>query len=165
MPVIGEIQQFDSVVKIKSIWLACGNCGDERWVRYIPSKQPNLCKKCYDIERKKYAYRGEDSHAWRGGRILRKGGYIAIHLSPDSPFFSMADGNHYVPEHRLVMAQYLGRCLASSEHIHHLNGIRDDNRIENLEIATPSEHTPQAHYKRRIRELEEKVAKLEGVDG
>jgi hypothetical protein len=50
---------------------------------------------------------------------------------PEHPF---ADKHGYVYEHRRVLEQTLGRCMRPEETAHHRNGIRDDNRPENLEL-------------------------------
>src|SRR3990172_7462682 len=72
----------------------------------------------------------EKNHFWKGGRVVDKHGYILIKKN-DHPFC-----NHigYVREHRLVMEKHLGRYLVSSEVVHHKNGVKNDNRIENLEL-------------------------------
>jgi len=71
----------------------------------------------------------------RGGYL---GGYIAVWIKPDHPLFSMAQKGYrsggYVLEHRLVMAQSLGRPLEPHETVHHVNGDKTDNRLENLQL-------------------------------
>lgn len=64
-------------------------------------------------------------------RKRERSGYVLVKAEPDDP---MAMRNGYVPEHRQVMARHLGRPLEKFENVHHINGVRDDNRIENLEL-------------------------------
>lgn len=59
-----------------------------------------------------------------------KKGYRLVY-APDHP---MAGRNGHVLEHRLVMAEHLGRPLRKDEEVHHRHGVRSDNRIENLEL-------------------------------
>lgn len=77
----------------------------------------------------KILFKGENNAKWKGGRH-EKGGY-AYKYAPNHP---NAVKGRYVCEHRLVMEEKLGRYLLPSENVHHINGIRNDNRPENLEL-------------------------------
>jgi hypothetical protein len=78
-----------------------------------------------------------------GGRILDKTGYVLVR-HPDHP---QANNAGYVREHRYVMEQHLGRYLDSQEVVHHRNGDKQDNRLENLELY---EHQSE-HYSEHMR--------------
>lgn len=85
--------------------------------------------------------KGPNHPKWKGGRNITTEGYIRIYAA-DHPY---ADKNNSVFEHRLVMESHLGRYLEPSEIVHHINGVKTDNRIENLEVMTQSEHA-RAHH-------------------
>lgn len=80
-----------------------------------------------------------------GGHEKKRGdGYIAVYV-PDHPNCS-ASG--YVMKHILVMERKIGRFMTRDECVHHINHIRDDNRIENLRLMTKSDHMSM-HMKER----------------
>ena len=69
-------------------------------------------------------------------RSINWAGYIEIY-SPDHPNKTKRG---YVREHRLLMEDFLGRYLNDDEQIHHLNGNKQDNRLENLQVVSHTEH-------------------------
>ena len=83
---------------------------------------------------------------WKGGRLLRSG-YVQV-WAPDHPSL-VGTSRRYVPEHRLVMEEHLGRYLEPHETPHHKNGIRDDNRIENLELWERGQPAGQRAHERK----------------
>lgn len=73
-------------------------------------------------------------------------GYIWEYLPVNSSFRPMCHNNGCVQQHRLVIAESLGRCLKPSEVVHHKNHIRDDNRLENLELMPRRKHFRQTVF-------------------
>ena len=70
-------------------------------------------------------------------KTTRRNGYRILPVGPEHPMV-MSDG--YVYEHRIVAAQIIGRPLVGYEIVHHINGIKDDNRPENLMVMQRGEH-------------------------
>ena len=147
------------------IWVACPDCQRERWVIYrtdiarYTTKYPYIrCRSCSSkFNRRSGAIKHwgmarERNPMWKGGHSQQGNGYIQVRIYPENYFYSMGrnkkgmgDGR-YVSEHRLVMAKYLGRCLQEWEIVHHKNGIKSDNRVENLELQDRFDHI-RAHGK------------------
>ena len=162
MPKIGEIREAKDIGYkgwSKHIWHACVDCGKERWVLLRNGKP--VCLRCLSCAIKLIPHpSGYEARAWKGGRHKTMG-YITVWLAPDDFFRSMADKSGIVLEHRLVMAKYLGRCLQSWEIVHHKNHIRDDNRIENLQLVSDDRHKQITILENRIAHLEKRVILLE----
>jgi hypothetical protein len=83
---------------------------------------------------------GPEHHNWQGGTHRHSDGYVNAY-APEHPSVAHREAGHrYVLQHRLVMEEVLGRFLQPDEDVHHINGVKDDNRPENLELTNRSEH-------------------------
>lgn len=96
---------------------------------------------------------------WNGGRFVDGAGYVHLHkYHLDEEEMGLAEGmlktTGYVLEHRIVMAKKLDRPLEDGEVVHHVNGDKQDNRIENLAIMDRSEHSA------KHRQVDRKLTKL-----
>lgn len=147
-PEIGEIRsasQLGFKEKCRYIYHACVDCGKPRWVKFIKSQPDSLrCRNCnYKRNAVFLKHQTGDKHPnWKGGSYRDGDGYIVVKLETQSFFYPMCHTRSYLFEHRLIMARHLGRCLKPKEYVHHKNGIKDDNRIENLELfGSVGEHS------------------------
>lgn len=80
--------------------------------------------------------KAEKHPSWKGGVQIVNGGYRLVY----APGHPMAQKDGYVLEHRKVMYEIIGRTLTRDEDVHHINGIKTDNRPQNLQLLSKSEH-------------------------
>jgi len=165
----GEIGKSGGAKRNLFIFRACLGCGKPQWVAYRKSKgKPETvrCQSCAGLHR----YEGVAK------RKYQVRGYTWVKLDKDDFFYPMVQKDGYVREHRLIMAKHLGRCLQPWETVHHKNGDKHDNRIENLELALSQGEHIRSHNKgyregylkglydgheTRIKALEQRVTILE----
>ncbi|KKM16916.1 hypothetical protein LCGC14_1681000 [marine sediment metagenome] len=172
MAKLGEIKTGRELgrtaISAKFIWAACEDCSKERWTIYRPTKEwfAPRCLPCSGRHNGSTIKRetGSKSPSWKGGKFTCPEGYVYAYVALDSIFAPMRRKGHHqhTLEHRLVVAKHLGRCLTDKEVVHHLNGIKDDNRLENLQLTTKKNHHSVAFFlmRKEIATLREEVIAL-----
>jgi hypothetical protein len=114
----------------------CDHCTMPYWVILRKGKQVSTkCKSCTNQQ--------NAMKLFTNGEHTKISGYIEV-KAPDIEFIKpMVPQNGWILQHRLIMALHLCRCLHKWEHVHHKNGITDDNRIQNLELTMNGSHIIQ----------------------
>jgi hypothetical protein len=120
---------------VRCVVRECAICGEEFVQNPYHNKQPTCSRTCghkYSVKSMGRCHQiGEQSKRWKGGRFLHRG-YVFV-IDPRVPHVPR-QRRKYIQEHRLIMEQQLGRALYPGELVHHKNGVKNDNRPENLEL-------------------------------
>lgn len=129
------------------MWECVCDCGTTRHITTGALRSGNT-KSCGCYHRDVMSQlSGPNAPNWNGGRTKDTKGYVRILAPADWTGPVYATGrkrqSRYVLEHVYVMSKHLGRLLLSHENVHHKNGVRDDNRIENLELWTSTQPSGQ----------------------
>jgi len=122
----------------------CPDCGEPK------GKASARCAKCATKLK-----RGSNHPCWKGGRYFNSGGYVMLYF----PNHSRATSNGYVREHIKIWMDAYGK-IPKGHVIHHLNGVKSDNRLENLNLTAVTKHNTHTlvqAMQARIRELEARI--------
>ena len=133
----------------------CKVCGKPLlWNGSYKKKKPEQCIDCY----RKHMRKGKDSPTWKGGKFTSYG-YVYVYCPEPNPRRRKQNkhGEYYIAEHILKWEKANKMPLPANHIVHHINGIRHDNRPQNL-LALPrgshSGYEVQKALQKRIRELE-----------
>ena len=130
------------------------------------NKRPHVYR-CRDCAVQHYNV-GSNSCFWKGGRHINNNGYVMIAWKSlplqDKQYIPQDYASPHYPEHRIMMAKHVKRVLAEDEIVHHIDGNKTNNEIDNLELVNVHEHHAitilETRMEQRIKDLEEENAKL-----
>ena len=125
-----DVQKNDKIiVNGKNVCKRCGS--DKELITYKQAKFIGYCKKCMRTFLK-------DQWIYEDDKRIGTDGYVYLFGKKYAGQINNKYGG--ILEHRYLMEQKIGRKLFAYEEIHHINGIRNDNRLKNLKLVTESEH-------------------------
>lgn len=120
-------------------FIRCNQCDNKKWISgsIVKNGGGKFCSKdCYTKHQETLCM--AKAPRWKGGRVKMQG-YWQI-KQPDG---------RYRREHMILMEKKIGRKLYTNECVHHINGDRLDNNLENLKLMTKSDHN-KLHYKEML---------------
>ena len=133
---------FAGIKKEHAVWnVECnpnyGGCGTKLQVagNSLQSGNTSSCG-CLHRDVNRARFLGETNPNWRGGKCLTEDGYIRLAKSTAEKLYPEAvlEHNRTVEEHRVAMSHYLRRALYPNETVHHKDGNRTNNNLDNLEL-------------------------------
>lgn len=113
----------------------CPICKNIFYVKPFRAPKTTCCSKPCRIKNQVGLHCGAENGRWRGG-AYKCNGYVWI-KADDHPY---KNPRGYIKRARIVVEKRLGRFLLPEENVHHINGIKDDDRDENLQVLTNPEH-------------------------
>ena len=99
----------------------------------LKKSRAKTCRSCMPRPQGCLGLKGKDHPSWKGGFQIDRKGYVRLY-APERK-------NRYVLEHISIMETHIGRKLLRSECVHHRNHNPTDNRLENLELMSLSQHS------------------------
>jgi hypothetical protein len=136
---------------MKNIKIQCPICLEERTVVLDKRRKTNFCQKCVSTGTQKNIRRpdksGTNSGRWNGGEYISSDGYRMIKCEGE---YHPSGRQKYKKEHVLVMEKFLGRELKTQkggigESVHHIDGDKLNNNIDNLILCNGSEDHRNLH--------------------